>query len=516
MSVSRRAFLTGAAVLGVGAVSACEHSPSAWQSRLLGLAADGTLTYHEPDGYRLPDFGSVGYRGGQQLPTVETVSTVGPIDGDNTAHLQSAIDEVAGMPRGPQGFRGALELRPGTYRIKGTLTLAGNGVVLRGAGDGEDPETNTILRAVGNSPSGRDVIVVGNKGTWDGRVPNTRTKVTDQLVPLGSTSLTVADAGALGEGDAVVIVHPDGPTWLKAIDRGGTEDDTSWKSDDVPVVYLRRIVEVSGNRITIDAPLYQALDRSLTRSYLYRWDEAGLSTDIGVEKLRIDIDADGRKDRKHAANGIRLMNLRDAWVRDCTILHFAKAGIYTTYTTQATVAGCHALDPAAPMRPGYRYNFDAEQGSQQILFTDCHASEGRHSFVANGGSSTSGIVFHRTTATGSRASSEGHRRWSQGLLFDNHQEIRPRVAVTILLGSRGAYGTGHGWSAVNSVAWNTGAAARLVVQRPPTAQNFAIGCRGRVTGNGPVDAPTGYREGTGRPGLEPASLYEAQHAETTR
>ncbi|WP_188194917.1 hypothetical protein [Nonomuraea sp. SYSU D8015] len=50
----------------------------------------------------------------------------------------------------------------------------------------------------------------------------------------------------------------------------------------------------------------------------------------------------------------------------------------------------------------------------------------------------------------------------------------------------------------------------LIVQKPPTAQNYAIGCHGTVTGDGPFQQPAGHIEGANRPGLFPHSLYQAQ------
>lgn len=189
----------------------------------------------------------------------------------------------------------------------------------------------------------------------------------------------------------------------------------------------------------------------------------------------------------------------------------------TAGATQVTVADCRALDPRGRIEGGRRYNFDAEARSQQILFTECAATGGRHSGIVNGGGSASGIVFHRLTATGSSASSEGHRRWSQGILFDNHTELRPDTDRTLMLGNRGDYGTAHGWAAVNSVAWNCDAAGtEIVVQQPPTAQNYAIGCRGKVDGNGPFKEPAGEIQGTGRSEVTPGSLYEAQRADRYR
>ena len=52
-----------------------------------------------------------------------------------------------------------------------------------------------------------------------------------------------------------------------------------------------------------------------------------------------------------------------------------------------------------------------------------------------------------------------------------------------------------------------------MVQKPPTAQNYAIGSFGNVTGVGPFAGPAGYREGANRSGLQPQSLYLEQLAQ---
>jgi len=473
-------------------------------------AADRHL-YETGDGDLLPDFGRVGYRLGERpIPHVQTVLRVRPVKGDNTAHLQRAIDTVAARPL-VAGARGALQLLPGIYEVGGTLTLTRSGVVIRGAGDGEDPSSNTIVRAVGRASSRGDVLVVGAGGSWVGMLDRRLTEVTSRDVPMGASELSVADPSRVRAGDLVVITHPCTRAWLEAIGGGGTGADRPWAPGSTPIQYLRRIVCIESDVLTLDAPLFYRLDRSLSRSRLHVWDKRGLIGEVGVEGLRIDIAAQDPENEDHAKNGIVLRNVVNSWVRDCTVLNFAKAGVMSVGATRTTVANCRALSPAAPVERGRRYNFDAEERSQLVLFTSCHATAGRHSFIVNGGSSASGIVFHRTTSTGSLASSEGHRAWSQGLLFDNHTELAPVTSRAILLGNRGDYGTGHGWGAVNSVAWATRTSgARVVVQRPPTAQNYAIGCTGPVDGDGPFEQPTGWIEDTGRSDLWPASLYEAQ------
>ena len=82
--------------------------------------------------------------------------------------------------------------------------------------------------------------------------------------------------------------------------------------------------------------------------------------------------------------------------------------------------------------------------------------------------------------------------------------------------NRGEMGSGHGWTIGWSVAWNC-TAKSFIIQEPPGAANWAIGCRGeRETkpmpfGNGPL-MPEGIYDSHGVP-VSPASLYEEQLAE---
>ncbi|WP_328991209.1 hypothetical protein OG394_33655 [Kribbella sp. NBC_01245] len=508
--------LAGGAVFGPGIAQA---APSGiWQSEVVRYDSAHRLRYAEDaEGNRIPDFSHAGYKNGDSpIPHVRTVRTVGPVDGDNTAHLQAAIDAVGNRPLDRNGFRGALRLEPGDYPVAGTLRLNHSGVVLRGSGDGADPAKNTIVRATGNVPVSRDVIVVGGGAStgWRGQVPGTRTDITSDWVQVGSRSFEVADASGLRRGDNVILVHPCTEAWLASVDHGGTGKDAPWVVDSQPITYNRYVRAIRGNTVTVDVPLFEHLRRERSQSYLYKWDRAGLVTGVGVESLRIDIEfaGDPDVDEAHAWVAVKIRQAEDVWVRDSTFLHFAKAGVETVETTRATIRNCRALDPASVITGGLRYNFNCEAYSQQVLFVDCYASKARHAFISNGTSSASGIVFLRGTAEGSLASSEGHRRWSQGLLWDNHREVAPKVDLTLGIYNRGDYGTGHGWATSHSVGWNCDTAGtKLVVQKPPTAQNYAIGCRGIITGDGPFPQPAGLIEGANTPGLFPSSLYQAQY-----
>lgn len=138
------------------------HSdPGTAREPIKWIAVDpaGRLAYGADEvGNRVPDFSTAGYRGGGvKLPDVLAVLLIDKPSGhDDTASIQAALDKVADRPVGPDGFRGAVELGPGTFRLQGSLKLSASGVVLRGSGVGK-----TIIHAEGTP---RTVIAVGGKG----------------------------------------------------------------------------------------------------------------------------------------------------------------------------------------------------------------------------------------------------------------------------------------------------------------------------------------------------------------
>src|SRR5262245_39351357 len=91
----------------------------------------GKLVY-TPDeqGNRIPDFSKVGYAAGSKpLPNVAVVKTITPTGDNSQAIIQSAIDELAAKPLGKNGFRGAILLKKGVYKIPGTIKITASGIV---------------------------------------------------------------------------------------------------------------------------------------------------------------------------------------------------------------------------------------------------------------------------------------------------------------------------------------------------------------------------------------------------
>ena len=487
----------------------------AWKSAKVRYDSHGRLFYPaDANGNRIPDYSHAGYQGGGvPLPVVPVVVTLSPVPGDDTASIQAAIDQIGTLPVQANGYRGAVRLTAGVYDVAGTVRVNQSGVVLSGVGDGADPATNTILRRTGTSTA--TVIVAGSGTDNDFRpeVAGTRRAITTPRVTVGSRSFAVDDANIFRVGDPIILLHPSTAAWIAAMDNGGVTDANTWQPGAIDIRYHRYITAISGNTIAVDAPVFNHLERSLSQSFIYKYDSSSILTNIGIEKLLVDIVTAGPESEDHALDAITLVGAEDCWLRDATVQHFVHAGVQFTNSTRCTVERARAIEPHSLITGSRRYNFSTYH-AQLILFRDVFASYARHAFITNGTSTDSGSVFLDSISDHNLTFAEAHRRWSTGLLFDRLTTSNRSSASVYGFYNRGNYGTGHGWATGHSVIWNTNAdGGKILVQKPPTAQNYAIGSFGNVTGDGPFAGPVGYIEGANRPGLQPQSLYLEQLAQ---
>jgi hypothetical protein len=173
------------------------------------------------------------------------------------------------------------------------------------------------------------------------------------------------------------------------------------------------------------------------------------------------------------------------------------------------VKDANATDPVGIRTGGRFYNFAVGAYAQLVLFTGCHAASGRHNFVSNGTTTVSGVVWHRCSSTGG-TDSEGHRHWSQGMLFDAITGSGSRLKLI----NRGDWGTQHGWGSAHSTAWNS--QSSFYIQKPPTAQNYGISGVGSVSTSYAWPGPSGYTDIRAGETLNPESLYEAQLCDRLR
>jgi hypothetical protein len=154
------------------------------------------------------DFSFAGYEAGRPVPSVKGVLAVRPSGGDDTALLQGALDRVASMPVGADGFRGAVVLSSGRFRVKGQLHMRASGVALRGAGAGSN---GTVIVAEGIGR--RTLIEVGAEKI---AALDSSNEIQGD-VPAGGKILHLASTEGFAVGDHVVVRRPSTQEWIGAI-----------------------------------------------------------------------------------------------------------------------------------------------------------------------------------------------------------------------------------------------------------------------------------------------------------
>jgi len=494
-------------------------TPSSW----VATGPDGRLSYRaDAQGNSIPDFSRAGYRGGGiPLPAVAVAATLAPQPaGDDTVRIQQALDEVGRRPADRDGHRGALLLQKGTYRVDGAQSRAKgrwpnadgsslivpDGVVLRGEGSGEE---GTVIVATGTSR--RNVILLGDTARAPAEIPGTRRLITDAYVPWSARSFSIERAGDLVPGERVAILRPGSDAWISAIgmDRipspaGRTPGN--WQGKDYDFAIERTIVAVEGHRVTVDAPAMIALDVKFGGGFLFKIKPAR-AHEVGLESLRIvsEYKAGGEdEDENHAVFAVAFFSAENGWARDVVALHTSMGFIADGNSAFLWIKDCAHLDPVSPITGGRRYGFDV--GGQYILVENCRTRNCRHAF-STGRKVRGPNVFLDCQGEDSKADTGPHQRFAIGTLYDNVHDAGLHVQ------NRTDRGTGQGWAGAQQVFWNCVATEGFIVQAPPTAQNYAIGCVGKIlNATRSPDEAHGIIESPGAR-VSPASLYRRQLAE---
>lgn len=490
---------------------------------------DGKLVY-SPDslGNVIPDFSNAGYKGGGvSIPTVAIKATIWPVLGDNAERIQKVIDSVSNLTPDVNGFRGAILLKMGYYDLEKPLNIKASGVVLRGEGMGE---TGTVL--IGKIPlpaSGggrgfrRPALINIESENQITLQEETKQSITDSYVPLGAVRFNVKSAKNFKKGDKVIVRRFGNEDWVKALEmKDEIANSRQWKFD---INFDREIVNIDGNTITIDAPIFTAIDTRWGGGELLKYTENRIEQ-VGIENLvgkseydpsirtttygNMDRDNLGREHQyqgeeyysgeNHYHNFISFNNIKNAWVRNVTAMHFVYSAVIANAGAKwITVQDCQSVEPVSVRAGGRRFTF--KMNGQLSLVQRCLSYKGRHSFVGES-STSSGNVFLNCKAINPYSTSEPHGYWVNGMLYDNVQApLTARYWDFIM-----------GWAGANTVFWNC--EGDFLIQQPPTAQNYSfghIGVNAVVFNNALMDLtkPNGHVESVDKH-VTPKSLYLTQ------
>jgi hypothetical protein len=415
------------------------------------------------------DFSFAGYDGGAEaLPSVAAVISVRPSGGDDTDLLQSAIDHVAALPLDAKGFRGAILLRSGRFHVAGQLRIDASGIVLRGSGVGTG---GTVISADG---TGRRTLIQAG-GSADPEVGHA-VEVTDETVPAGSRLLTVASTAGIAVGDHVVVRRPSTREWIGAIGMSGlpgtfANQRLDWQPGSHDLVWDRTVsaVNAAGGQIELDAPITTALEKRYGGATVSRVESNAALEHIGIEDLLLDsaYDPGQPKDEEHSWIAIALNHVEDAWVRRVTARHFVSSAVRADqHARRITVEDCRSESPVGEAG-GYRRQSFIVYG-QQVLFHHCHSEAGMNDFAA-GLLAAGPDVFLDCDAIGSLGASGAFEGWASGVLYERVRV--PDSHIQLLEDQERAQGAG--WTAANSLLWNS-TAKTLDALGPPGSQNYKV------------------------------------------
>ena len=493
----------------VGAALWTLSASGADQSVPLIRSDQGGLVYElSIQGDRVPDFSYCGYMASAEaIPAVATRLRLTPSGGDDTRHIQAALDHLSQMAVNESGWHGALQLSTGDFLVNGTLKLRSSNVVLRGTVEGE---VRTKIIATGNSR--RPLIVVGNdaaarddSATADGDAEKLLASArVSERVPIGSMSVSVAGVDGFHVGQRVRVIHPSTPEWIDSVGMNRFPSDDGrgswldWKPGTVDQVCVRTITAIDAGRLVLDAPITSVIDPAITAAVVVADRNFTAPAHIGVEYLELVSEVDTRvnaKNEEHAWDGIRFLGVTDAWVRSVSFKHFAGSAVHVGRNSQrVTVMDCASTEPVSEDAGWRRHTFYTI--GQQTLFVGCRAQGGRHDFAT--GHLTSGPnAFVSCSATEATEFSGPIGSWASGVLYDNVEIDGAALALT----NRETTAQGTGWSAANCVLWNC-VAPKIVCRSPPTGFNWAIGVWGEVVGDGIWRELNQF--------VQPDSLFEAQ------
>ena len=394
------------------------------------------------------DFSTAGYADGS-LPHVPAVLRVVPSGADDTALIQQALDTLAARPLSAQGFRGALVLAPGRFRVRGQILMRASGVVLRGAG----PDKTVVIA---DGVARRALIEVGATSAARTAEPIAVTKD----VPAGARELHLSDVRGMKPGAEIVVTRPSTAEWVAAIGMTNLPGKFAnllqdWKPGSRNLSWDRTVVAVhtANNTVTLDAPITMALEKRWGGGTVAMTNANAPAERIGIEDLTLEssYDTSHPMDEDHAWIAVQMDNLRDGWVRNVVARHFVSSAVRVNqHARRITILDCQSLAPIAE-RAGYRRQSFVVNG-QQVLVARCLGEEGMNDFAV-GMLSAGPNVFFDCTARNALGASGAFESLAAGVLYEQVHVPDARLQlVEDLTRAQGA-----GWTAANSLIWNSSA-----------------------------------------------------------
>jgi len=446
----------------------------------------------------IPDFSYAGYKRSESpIPFVKEVKVLSPEEGKDFTNIQNAINELSKEPLN-NGFRGAILLKAGTYRINNTLLIQASGIVLRGEGQGTDGtvimDTRSTSKEIPAQVAKRKAqasIIIQGLSQLNYSIESA---IQTDFVKVAATSFEISNNPGFNVGDTISVVKTTNDSWIDEL----SMRQFGWTPDQYQIGHTRVISNIQGNMVYLDIPMDDQIKSSEGGGKIVKISYLNRISNSGIENLRLESNYISDEDELHVWNAIHLIGAENCWVRNVTGRYYANSvvGLYGRSDFN-TIQDCAMLEPKSQVLGDRRYTFFIAAGTGN-LFQRCFSDRGRHDFVTSARVSGPNVFLDGYAAT-SLHETGPHHRWATGTLYDNI------YAGIIAARNRGGGGSGHGWSGAFNMFWNCKAAVSFKIENPPGAVNWLIGGVGSVVGDS-------YTASIGHP-VEPRSLFIKQLTE---
>ena len=340
--------------------------------------------------------------------------------------------------------------------------ISASGVVIRGEGQGPD---GTVLNDMLETQHSSIVIAGGGNGIDE--ISETRTAITSDI-PVGSTEIPVADSSGFQDGDLIGVQRTPNQDWIDGLDMA----QYGWTTSAYAITHERRITAVSGNTLSIDIPIVDAIN-------LVHGGGAVFRAEVPDQLSKLASKTFGwcpltRATQTKIMAGQPFKSNEPSTIGRFEMLlpvHYGFSAVsIESESNFNTVQDVAYLDPKSQVTGSRRYAFNLSDGVGN-LFQRCYSEAARHDFVS--GARTTGPNVWLDCYSKDSSNDDGpHHRWATGLLFDNVSSHKLHVE------NRQDSGTGHGWSGAQTLFWNSQASGDVICDTPKWAMDGSIGVVG--------------------------------------
>ena len=396
--------------------------------------------------WRLDDFSYAGYYlGARNLGDVPSREFPVNATGDITIAVQDAIN-AAGAADG-----GIVRIPAGTFAMSASVEIPFNNISIEGAGSSQ-----TII----NIPGSYRPADIRYEGvfTFGRRIGESRVEgwldrgpiVTgvSTVVNRGDMTVNAADASGVNVGDWIVLQQY---FWQALVDNN-SDFPNHWVPDGSRTFsfsYLRQITGISGNVISMDAPVPWTLDPA-NNPVNIRLTDGQMKENAGIRGLTFNF-ADNIDERTGRPSGapVYFEGVRNGWASDIRANNIPRFGLYTQTAARITFLDCVVTGAQDYGGDGYGYGYHI-YGSQNVLLRRCRGEDTRHNFTSQR-AITSLLVMSRCTSVNATQPDDTHHSFEHAILWDKFTQLQGNSIYAL---NRGNLSTGAYETLGSGVLWN--------------------------------------------------------------